>query len=269
MGSFAIIQGHSLRRDFSSTKSYKKDMTLLLRFCIAYTATTTLLVGAFQPNAPIRSKSIAFYQSSGRRSECTFLEATPDTGGEYVQYDNTRSEIDNFLLSYYPEYHYLISQNEDIWKEVRKSERSGCTFFAPNAQVFEELGEKKQMQMKDDRNRESVEKIAAYHVVVDEAIGEEVLRMEDWTSPAPADGSPRPLTIGGVLTLGGEVRVGRSKSGGFLGFGAREDGGIIVGNDAKILRSFLVGPHVVHEVDRLISPEILWRYFDQLRIPGT
>ena len=74
--------------------------------------------------------------------------------------------------------------------------------------------------------------------------------------------------IAGLKSLSGEVPVGRSKSGGFLGFGATEDGDIVVGPSAKIVQSFEVEGSFVHEVDALVSPLILWRYCDQLRIPG-
>lgn len=74
--------------------------------------------------------------------------------------------------------------------------------------------------------------------------------------------------IAGIKTLSGEVPVGRSKSGGFLGLGATEDGDIVIGPSAKIVQSFNVEGSFVHEVDDLISPQILWRYCDQLRIPG-
>lgn len=78
------------------------------------------------------------------------------------------------------------------------------------------------------------------------------------------------LSIGGVLTLGGELRVGRSKSGGFLGWGAKEDGGVVIGNnEAKVVKSTNVGEKgVVHEMDGFVAPDLIWRYFDQLRIPG-
>merc|ERR1711935_381416 len=113
--------------------------------------------------------------------------------------------------------------------------------------------------------------MAGYHFVPTEALTDVQLQTEDWTVQPKAAGEPRPLTIGGVLTLSGELRVGRSKSGGYLFglIGAKEDGGIVVGNDAKIVKSTSVngGKCIVHEVDCLVSPELLWRYFDQLRIP--
>lgn len=74
--------------------------------------------------------------------------------------------------------------------------------------------------------------------------------------------------IAAIVTLGGEVPVGRSKSGGFLGFGAKEDGDIVIGPEAKIVQSFQVEESIVHEVDSLVSPVVLWRYADQLRLPG-
>ena len=43
---------------------------------------------------------------------------------------------------------------------------------------------------------------------------------------------------------------------------------IIVGPEGKILRSVKVGNAVIHEVEGLVSPMVLWRYCDQLRIPG-
>ena len=68
--------------------------------------------------------------------------------------------------------------------------------------------------------------------------------------------------------LQGDLPVGKTKKGGFLGFGGEEDGGVTV-NGAKILESFEVTNCVVHEVDDLVHPKLLWRYMDQLRIPGT
>ena len=63
----------------------------------------------------------------------------------------------------------------------------------------------------------------------------------------------------------GDLPIGKTKKGGFLGFGGEEDGGVTV-NGAKILESFEVTNCIVHEVDDLIHPKLLWRYMDQLRI---
>jgi hypothetical protein len=74
---------------------------------------------------------------------------------------------------------------------------------------------------------------------------------------------------GGVITQGGEVPVGRSVTGGMFGMGGKEDGGVTINNGAKVVQSVPLGKGVLHEVDALTSPSILWRYMDQLRIPGS
>jgi hypothetical protein len=77
---------------------------------------------------------------------------------------------------------------------------------------------------------------------------------------------------GGVITLGGEVPCERSRSGGMFGVGGKEDGRVVL-NGAKVVKTteFIEDEKVgiVHECDGLISPNILWRYADQLRIPGS
>ena len=187
----------------------------------------------------------------------TLLRADTQDAGE-------RIEVEVFLKKKYSAFHSLITKNPDIFKMAS----GNSTYFAPTDQAFADLGEKKQAQLEDPRNLETAQKIAAYHVIGQEAIPSVRLRTEDWTVPRPKDGSPPKLTIGGVMTMGGEVPVGRTKSGGFLGFGAKEDGGIVIGPDAKIIQSYNVGDCIVHEVDALLSPVVLWRYCDQLRIPG-
>ena len=82
------------------------------------------------------------------------------------------------------------------------------------------------------------------HVIANGKVTQERLKREDWTVPK-VDGVAA-LSIGGVLTLGGELRVGRSKSGGFLGFGAKEDGNVVIGNNsALIVKSTNIGNGVV------------------------
>ena len=53
-----------------------------------------------------------------------------------------------------------------------------------------------------------------------------------------------------------------------MGLGGTEDGGVTI-NGAKILASTDVGDCVVHEVDGFCNPQLLFRYLDQLRIPGS
>ena len=219
------------------------------------------VVNAFQVKVPSALSTIAFRSHPAKT--CSLLYESKEEGST----SDADKNVESFLKAQYPRFYSLLSKNPEVWKAVNES-KTGSTFFAPSAEVFESLGDKKQQQMKDERNLEQVEKLGAYHVIAGEAVGEEILLMEDWTKPKPKDGSPRPLKIGGIMTLGGEVPVGRSKSGGFLGIGAKEDGKIVVGPNARITKSFVIGKDLVHEVDDLISPAILWRYFDQLRIPG-
>jgi len=82
--------------------------------------------------------------------------------------------------------------------------------------------------------------------------------------------------------MGGEVPIGRFKKkteGGFFrSLVGKEktvkdkDGKakteIVVGPEGTIKRSIKVGNAIIHETDGLVSPYVLWRYCDQLRIPG-
>ena len=225
-------------------------------FCLVTVATTTTLVSGFQTANLVSLSSPAF---SSPLIQSRLHES-------YESYDAT-AEVDSFLATNYPDFHSLMNKNPQIWTEV-KQYKGGSTFFVPNSQAFENLGEKKLNQMKDDRNTEAVEKMAAYHVIAEEALGEEMLLTEDWTQPIPMGATFRPLKIEGIVTLGGEVPVGRSKSGGFFGIGGTEEEKIVLGPNARIVQSFFIGNDIIHEIDEFLSPDILWRYFDQLRIPG-
>jgi uncharacterized surface protein with fasciclin (FAS1) repeats len=172
--------------------------------------------------------------------------------------------VERFLKKKFPSFSKLLMNDE-----MRKSISEGkTTVFVPSEAAFEQLGEKKIAQIKDPRNGEIQQKMGSYHLVCGKSIPAIELRTEDWTKGRPKDGSKPNTRIAGVNTLSGEVPVGRSKSGGFLGFGAKEDGDIVVGPKSKIVQSFLVQESMIHEMDGLVSPDVLWRYCDQLRIPG-
>ena len=186
---------------------------------------------------------------------------------EEISTVTAQTDLESFVAKEFRAFYSLLSLNEGLWQLIAESE-TGYTLFAPSNTVFDNLGEKRLQQLKDNRNLETAQKMGLYHVVNDDAVSAARLRTEDWTRPAPTDGSPRPITVQALLALGGEVPVGRSKSGGFLGIGAKEDGDVVIGPNARIVKSFKVDGSIVHEVDDLISPVILWRYMDQLRIPG-
>lgn len=225
-------------------------------------------MSAFQPRVAraITRATTTDYATSTRLYDAS---TSPDDTSTDEEDEESPQKIELFLKSKFPSFLSLLSKNDEVFKTLGKSS-TGYTLFAPNEQAFDNLGEKKLNQLADVRNEEIAEKIALYHVVNLDKLTATQLRTEDWKGPKPKDGSPRPFTVGGLLTMGGEVPVGRSKSGGFLGFGAKEDGDAVVGPNARIVKSYTIGDNeaIVHEVDALISPELLWRYCDQLRIPG-
>jgi uncharacterized surface protein with fasciclin (FAS1) repeats len=186
---------------------------------------------------------------------------------------NTNNEeeesIESYLKTNYPLFEStLIANIPNIYSILRESDAStGYTLFCANDKVMNDIDQKRKLQISDPRNAEITEKLASYHVIKNGKVTKERMTREDWTVPK-IDGVAA-LSIGGVLTLGGELRVGRSKSGGFMGFGAKEDGGVVIGNnDARVISSVNVGKGIIHEVDGLVAPDLIWRYFDQLRIPG-
>jgi len=72
---------------------------------------------------------------------------------------------------------------------------------------------------------------------------------------------------GCVITLGGQIPVDHSTAGGIFGFGGKEDGGVTI-NGATVTKTTNIGNCIIHSVDKFVSPNILWHYMDQLRIPG-
>ncbi|KAL7528245.1 hypothetical protein ACHAXR_002348, partial [Thalassiosira sp. AJA248-18] len=174
----------------------------------------------------------------------TLHESTSDDGPS--EGDN----IETYLKENYPLFEsLLLCKIPDIYSTLRSADASdGYTIFCPSNSIMESIDSGRKVQISDPRNDEVTEKLAAYHVIVNGKVTQERLKREDWTVPR-VDGVAA-LNIGGVVTMGGELRVGRSKSGGFMGWGAKEDGGVVIGNnEAKITKSTNVGNAVVHEVD--------------------
>lgn len=156
--------------------------------------------------------------------------------------------VKKHLEENYPAFFKLLNLNDSIWKALGEGE--GFTIFAPNTAAFTSLGDTKQEQLFDERNLETTQKVAAYHVIAESVTADDL------------------FNSGGVITLGGEIPVDRSVSGGMFGVGGKEDGGVLV-NSAKVVTSLELGSGILHEVEGLASPNILWRYMDQLRIPGS
>lgn len=203
--------------------------------------------------------------SKGRGDlQALFLSAEPSDTAETGNEDEEKEErpkLDAFLEKKYPTFYSFV--NDEMVSAIKQGT---CTVFVPNEAAFERLGEKKMTQINDPRNLEIREKMGSYHVISGQSVDAITLRTEDWSKGKPKDGSKPNTIIAGINTISGEVPVGRSKSGGFFGFGAKEDGDIVIGPEAKIVQSFNVEGSFVHEVTDLISPSLLWRYCDQLRI---
>jgi len=183
----------------------------------------------------------------------TTLGRRPWTEPTQLRAQKSASEVEEYLSENFPMFMELVmSQNDEVWKSLRKS--GGYTVFAVVDECFtggEKLSGKQIEQLRDVRNLETTEKIASYHAIA-EPVSAEAL-----------------FNAGGVLTMGGEVPIEPSVSGGFFGIGGKEDGGVTL-NGAKVLETRQVGEGcTLHVVDDLISPKLLWRYMDQLRIPGS
>ena len=199
-----------------------------------------------------------------RENSLTYLRAASSSEDAKEE----EQTIEAFLKENYSLFESTIfSKIPNVYKECESSTSGYTIFAASEAVMVNDIDQKRKLQISDPRNAEITEKLASYHLIPNGKVTRERLQREDWTVPK-VDGVAA-LSIGGVLTAGGELRVGRSKSGGFMGFGAKEDGGVVIGNnDAKIVKSVSVGKGIVHEVDALVAPDLIWRYFDQLRIPG-
>ncbi|KAL9179529.1 hypothetical protein ACHAXT_008819 [Thalassiosira profunda] len=174
---------------------------------------------------------------------------------------NSASDVEDYLAANYPSASALLAKTGAAMKKILKDGEAegGFTIFAPNEAAFEDLGDKLRSSLDDVRNDEMAEKIASYHVIAEPVTSDQL------------------FNSGGVVTEGGEVPAERSVSGGFFGVGGKEvsqcmDGGVTL-NGAKVVKSLefadATTTGIVHEVDGFISPSILWRYADQLRIPGS
>lgn len=223
--------------------------------CLNRLLTTAIFLGflsippstAFHVASPAAAFVAPVRSSIGTaRSMTESPEDSPAAAPSEKKVYNTAA-MEMFLQQKYPAFMNLVSSN-DIWDSVSNGE-GGYTVFVPNNAAFDALGKKKLSQLIDPRNAETAERIGAFHACTGPITAEELFKS------------------GGIKTLGGEVTVGRKRSGGLLGleFLGEEDGGVTV-NGANVVESFEVTTCIVHEVDALISPNALWRYMDQLRI---
>lgn len=236
---------------------------------VFYAAVQTASVNALV--APTSSTAVAKATTMIAQRRNSPLWDTATSSQQKNEEGEGDATIQSYLQENYPLFEsLLLSKIPNIYATLQASDSTnGYTIFCPSNSIMENIDPKRKIQIVDPRNVEVTEKLASYHVIPNGKVTAERLKREDWTVPRSADGVAA-LSIGGVLTLAGELRVGRSKSGGFLGFGAKEDGGVVIGNnECRVVKSTSVGKKgVVHEVDGFVAPDLIWRYFDQLRIPG-
>ncbi len=240
-----------------------KANAFLAALAVGFVSATPTPVYAFVAPSPSKAAIVArgIIIAPSSSSFTTALRESPDdapkAGG-----DGAAPTIQSFLQENYPLFEsLLLAKIPSIYDTLRASDSAnGFTIFCPSNSVMEGIDPKRRIQIVDPRNDEVTEKLASYHVISNGKVTQERLKREDWTVPRSADGVAA-LSIGGVLTLAGELRVGRSKSGGFLGFGAKEDGGVVIGNnEARVIKSTAVGRNgVVHEVDGFVAPDLIWR----------
>ncbi|CAJ1954844.1 unnamed protein product [Cylindrotheca closterium] len=196
------------------------------------------------------------FRSGGDTATTTTTTTTTTRTSLHSSLDEMFNKNEDLLLvrqtleEKYSGFGKLLNLNDSVWKSIGAGYVNGFTLFVPTNEALESLDATKQTQLYDERNLETTQKIASFHVI------NELVTAEDL------------FHAGGVITLGGEVPVDRSTKGGMFGMGGKEDGGVLV-NQVKVVHSFPLGSGIVHEVDGLVSPNILWRYMDQLRIPGS
>jgi uncharacterized surface protein with fasciclin (FAS1) repeats len=180
--------------------------------------------------------------------------------------DAVTSNLVLYVQDYLKEHHGLffdlvLSKNDRAWKLLSRAPT--LTIFAvTNEGMRKNLGESKLKQLADVRNDETVQRMAEYHLIADDAVSADAL-----------------FNSGGVVTIGnGVVPVERTRTGGGGGFlfglmgGTEEDGGVTVGGgDSRVVSTteLVDGRAIIHATDNVVSPRMLWRYCDQLRIPGT
>jgi uncharacterized surface protein with fasciclin (FAS1) repeats len=159
-----------------------------------------------------------------------------------------------FLQENYPIFYSILQKSDDVWKAIGEDNANkgevGFTIFAVSDATLQQLGDKKASQLMDPRNLETTQRIAGYHVLSETVTAEQL------------------FNCGAVVTMSGEIPVERSTTGGMFGVGGQEDGGLLI-NKAKATQTWQVGTGLVHEVVALVCPNIMWRYMDQLRIPGS
>ena len=116
------------------------------------------------------------------------------------------------------------------------------TIFAPSAKAFEKLDSGVVTKLGDPRNLDVVEKIVRFHVTEGKLSEEDIYKMQELIT----------------LEASKPLLVRPAKSGGLMGFGIKDDGFKI--NEARIVKTIEFPNCIIHEVDTLLNPVLLYRF---------
>jgi uncharacterized surface protein with fasciclin (FAS1) repeats len=235
----------------------------------------SVVVHAFQGTGTTLSKVRTPVNPSeklqNRYPRCVLYDTTTDNMSSSIT-----TELELFLQQEHSMFYaLLLYKNEYVWKMIRDTTNGACTIFAPTNTAMQALGEKKLQQLQDNRNEEVRNKIGSYHIIVDTDVDATVVTTEQLYN----SGGIRTIATGDNPIVPVE-RNQRSSSGNIFAMFMKSgkgnddngDGTVILGsNNARIINSVYMrnSNTLIHQVDALISPNILWRYCDQLRIPGS
>lgn len=152
------------------------------------------------PLVLMRTPRVAAFIVSSPTARTTPIEITPtqtatqlwETSAPQQPQQQQQSEIELYLAENFPSFYNLLLVNAvDVLKALRNP-NTVFTIFAANDHAFERLGDRKLQQLRDPRNLETTNKIAAYHVVTDDGQAVTADMILDFNT-----------NIGGVVTLAG------------------------------------------------------------------
>jgi uncharacterized surface protein with fasciclin (FAS1) repeats len=232
---------------------------------VLLTSSAARVTHAFQqqilvPVPPERTVSIL---APRRKNVVRLYQSNNNVDDDAVKTSNLVLSVQDYLKEHHGMFFDLVlSKNDRAWKQL--SQAPTLTIFAvTNEGMRSNVGETKCKQLADVRNDETVQRMAEYHLIADDAVSAQSL-----------------FDSGGVVTIGNNVvPVERTRTGGGgAGFlfglmgGTEEEGGVTVGGgDSRVVSTteLVDGRAIVHATDNVVSPRMLWRYCDQLRIPGS
>ncbi|KAL3811969.1 hypothetical protein ACHAXA_011296 [Cyclostephanos tholiformis] len=222
---------------------------------------------------PPSSSSRGWRRRWGRSSTAAAHDAAHDEDDEYATTDSSRERAERHLLTTYPKFCKLLYSNPTALERMRSSSSSGYAVFAPNDGAFDALG----------RDRLNMLDMALSYTAVDDDdvdvgisdMRDVVMAMAEYHMVSAPVTSDVMMKFGVVTTSMGEMNVDVDDDGTMYVNGVRvvrsyqyEDRSFIdyidsMGNslgteevserDGKEGRCI-----VVHEVDGLVCPEVLW-----------